>query len=318
MWDSYVSIKHSQWILDQITQSVTQSSSKKFAMSFHNCYIQFDVLQSMIHHRQETGHIRGKQFVLHFEKCVFQKPISPNCGFNISNPTCGFNMQNVREITLNQTSIDEHLEYYITGLIECNQQTMQTVMLRFPTAKVFLTSQLKTSLETLHQLRGVSIWYQPCKSADETFIFNWMRTMILNNDHLRWCLVPSNDLFRLICSDASLSRRNFFLDCLRKRTKKDAKSFLFNPSALLFTPSLTRLNTQNKWYNENVKWIRSIVGVMHLAEQTKHAHRESIVDILLAFIIPLLSPPKWFSRDPNHQSRLCIEMYKKCLGNLSE
>lgn len=243
IYDSYICVKNTKWIMNKMNQR-NQTVISPFFMHFTRCYVDFEVLESTIHHYQ-TMNNSNQKIELHFDGCTYRYPFQ-NLG--------KYNIQNISKLFFSTKSVIdfndmEFMDICIATLMNANKQCLQYIELN---SKI-ISSNVTNTLVDLHELRQLKIVCHPAELNN-----NFIQTMLQNNPDLEHCWIGGED----------------------------------------------------EIHKRNIKFIQSIINIMHMADQTKHAHNESIVDILLAFILPLLQfVPKWFPITYKDQSQLCIDIY---------
>lgn len=110
--DSYIRVKHVQWILDLLKQSLSET----FGIKFQRCSIDFEMFESMMHHFQQTTESKHR-IALHFLKCESVKIYQPS----------KYNIQNVCEI-----SIEFDHVYHVYSMLKANISSLQNIYVDGP------------------------------------------------------------------------------------------------------------------------------------------------------------------------------------------
>lgn len=88
LYDSYVNVKNTQWIVDKLRKS----TSEQFYMKFKRCYVNLNVLETMVHHFQRTTESKHR-IALQFPDCDL------NLG-SLNTEQSKYAMENVDELAI--------------------------------------------------------------------------------------------------------------------------------------------------------------------------------------------------------------------------
>lgn len=247
LYDSYVNVKNTQWIVDKLRRS----TSDQFYLKLKRSYINFDVLQSMVHHYQETANSK-QHFILRFDECKFEN--TPHRRIHI--------MQNVGDL-----SIDCDNLLCVWSMIKENLTSLQHIQI----TNIDRDQREEFTTDDMDKMAGRGV-------------LNYMLRCCTNLKEIRLDIVSQTKM------------ENWRVDEIIEKHNQ-LETFI--------------VNDRDELHEHNRSFIQSMQGVICLAQETNHAHSNSIQDILLAFIIPLLPyVPRWFSsQEYVNQLRLCNEMF---------
>ncbi len=108
LYDSYVSVKTTEWIVDKLKKS----TSERFYTKFERCYVNFEVFQEMVHHYQETSNSK-QQLALWFCECNITTTTMPE-----------YLIKHIYDIVL-----DYHNIFYVSPTIRENISSLQHIQI---------------------------------------------------------------------------------------------------------------------------------------------------------------------------------------------
>lgn len=287
--NSYVGANQFKQLSDLLCET---DCDEPLLISFKKCHIPFASFESLVHHYSQLNHDHRRTLRLEIKKCKFIDEMPTEKG-----------IENLKHLEFDSV-YDDNARYHLCPLLERNAHLLQSVGIRFGGSAVEYFSVF-ASLLHLRSLRYLRIIFQYRIHQDA-----WQRLFVLtgqiiqNNLHLQSCDVS----FLHAGSDRDFDFSNDpLINCRNIQVYGPIKRALYH-----YTDTL---------YNTNMKWIRSMVGVVHRAMQTNHPQRNSIVDILLKQIIGMLpaSMPAWMSKlSYASQRQLVMCMYDQCMVDKEE
>lgn len=289
----------------KIIEEISCIPKQKHRLYFRSCSIQFDTLQSLLHHKQQTdANFKSKRFTFWFHLCTF--------GESSSTKNNLFSPNQVEEIQV--YSLDDYSSSFYKSmerLLNVNQMCLKQFELVMYTKCIFP----HYFIESIINLRKL----ETLRMGDIDTTIPWLSQLILNNNYLTTCevdMTSRENEFLNIWSNAQLQYRNLNIFVPYNKSNKQLKHFLSKPSTFTFKSYNEPVNSRNKQLNCDIRFVRGMVGVMKLAAETGHTHSSSILDILLAFVLPRLPDvPVWFQKlDYPNQYRLCCDMYQSSVS----